>query len=184
MQRNGCRHIKWALLLAALLLLLCSCGEAEKEPELLEENAYTLADGQQVSVWRYPGDSKRLYRLADGTVLLAVDSRETLGETVTEYTSAFEALSDTAREAVAAACSAALPEIPIAQYLEEAYAQYAKDGAQFQCALISRSLFPSGASERVLYITLQATLPGVDGEERQETLTWAFDRETGEKIDG
>ena len=148
---------------------------------LVREEMLTLSDGTEVEVWINGGDNS--YRLSDGTELLREIKPSGPQNVYVGGVESFEQLSAPAQEAVAAYYAEQGLLYDAEEVLERAYAEYKDGGEDFSAYWLEQSVSPSASNERLMYFTTTVTLPVDSGEIYPVTLSAAFDRETGEKVD-
>lgn len=154
-----------------------SATSAGSDKILLEESVYIFEDGETVSIWQFPNDSKLLYLLSDGTELMATTvsgpgSLDQLPQATQDSISKFYAQNGT--------------EYNIEEYLEKAYVEYTslEDKSSFRCYYLQQDTFESGTNEQVVYCTTSLLLPLGQGDYEQYYITRAFDKESGASISG
>ena len=148
---------------------------------LVREEMLTLSDGTEVEVWINGGDNS--YRLSDGTELLREIKPSGPQNVYVGGVESFEQLSAPAQEAVATYYAEQGLLYDAEEVLERAYAEYKDGGEDFSAYWLEQSVSPSASNERLMYFTTTVTLPVDSGEIYPVTLSAAFDRETGEKVD-
>lgn len=141
-----------------------------------------LSDGTAVEIWdtAFFGTN---YILPDGTELLRENRPSGPQNVHVGGVEGFDQLSAPAREAVAAYYAEQGLLYDVEEVLERAYADYRDGGEDFSAYLVEQSVSPSASNERLMYFTTTVTLPVDSGEIYPVTLSAAFDRETGEKVD-
>ena len=146
------------------------------------EQGITLSDGTAVEIWdtAFFGTN---YILSDGTELLREIKPSGPQNVYVGGVESFDQLSDPAQEAVAAYYAEQGLRYDVEVVLERAYADYRDGGEDFSAYLVEQSVSPSASNERLMYFTTTVTLPVDSGEIYPVTLSAAFDRETGEKVD-
>lgn len=149
---------------------------------LLTPGAVTLADGTPVDRMDVTGAVR--YQLADGTELLVDDKASGPDGVHAGGLAGFDDLNGTAQERVMAYYrERGLLYDPLAE-LERAYAAYLAAPEDFLSPYMAgQRIYPSGATERVLYFITSVTLPVQGGVCYERRLSDAFDRQTGEHID-
>lgn len=174
----------------SLLLLVSACGSKTAETEnalaLVEENVYTFSDQTALSTWRYPNDSKLIYCLEGGTQLLAEDQISGPEGAAVGGVEALADLNEQAQQAITAYYDSQGAMYDLEEYLELAYADYLESGSpsEFRCYYIDQETAPSASNDTVIYFTTTVLLP--INQENAESLSYtrAFDKETGDVIDG
>ncbi len=142
----------------------------------LERSIMRLSDGTEIDVMRTPlfGD---WYRLSNGTELLCEDFSVNVGDNS----------SDTAAEAIEAYFAGNKP-YNISALLEAAYAEYRADPEGFAYHSVTFGVTPSAESERAAYFRATLSVANIVLSENSRTgeyteFGYAFDRETGERLD-
>jgi hypothetical protein len=177
------------ILFMFLILLVPGCGNtSEPAPALvlMEENVYTFSDGQIVSIWNYPKDSKSIYRLENGVELLAVSKIRGPENVFTGGSESIHDLSQTAQDRIIEFYRQQGALYSVEDYLEKAYAEYLGGMADptFKCYYIRQTTAPDGSNDTLIYFVTTVLLPLDQNEYDEIYLTRAFDRRTGELIDG
>lgn len=177
------------LLLIFLILFVSGCrntSERTSKPILMEENIYTLSNGEAVSVWKYPNDSKSIYRLENGVELLAVSEIRGPENIFTGYTESLQDLSQAAQDQIIEFYRQQGALYSVEDYLEKAYTEYIDSTADstFQCYYIEQTTAPDGSNDTLIYFVTTVLLPLGQDEYDSISLTHAFDRQTGDLING
>lgn len=186
-----CRFVRGQCLLLLIFLILFVSGcrntsERTSKPILMEENIYTLSNGEAVSVWKYPNDSKSIYRLENGVELLAVSEIRGPENIFTGYTESLQDLSQAAQDQIIEFYRQQGALYSVEDYLEKAYTEYIDSTADstFQCYYIEQTTAPDGSNDTLIYFVTTALLPLGQDEYDSISLTHAFDRQTGDLING
>lgn len=151
----------------------------------LTPNAASLRDGTPLDVFHWADGVT--YRLTDGTALLYV--RDTTGpeHVYTSGQEGYDDLSEAAQEKISAYYKDRGLLYSVEDELESAYANIPThvNGQPVPC--LGQDVSPNSSSERVIYFLTCLTLPVYGSRTANATevhLCDAFDRETGEHIDG
>ncbi len=187
-------------LLLVLLLALSGCkGSDVPEKVQVEEHAYTLFDGAEVSVWRYAEDripaeengseeetalhvaldSKRIYQLEDGTELLAT---RFLGPEPAEEVS-LEVLEPEVRACILGFAQAQRPLYDLEAYLEQAYAEQRRAPKEFRGYLLTQESHITAVDDTTVTVTVAVTLPLGNGEYHTDSSVYSFARNTGTLVE-
>jgi hypothetical protein len=152
----------------------------------MEEDIYTLSNGEAVSVWKYPNDSKSIYRLENGVELLAVSEIRGPENIFTGYTESLQDLSQAAQDQIIEFYRQQGALYSVEDYLEKAYTEYIDSTADstFQCYYIEQTTAPDGSNDTLIYFVTTVLLPLGQDEYDSISLTHAFDRQTGDLING
>lgn len=154
----------------------------------LNRGAVTLRDGTAIDVLTDDSPAgDRTYCLSDGAELLWARGPSGPEHHYVGGVESFDDLSEQAKGKVSAWYEAQGALFDEAAELEAAYAAWKAEGADFQCRMVEQNVSPSASSEKVMYFLTTVTLPYYGGEEAtvyELRRCDAFDRETGERIDG
>lgn len=171
------------LLIVVLGWIVIGCGCAQKSTHKFvveDAESYKFEDGTIVSLGSYQGSNRQIYRLENGTELLAEDEFFD-PQSFVENNSL--PLSSEAQANIVAFYEQQGPLYHLETYLELAYEEYCDDESKFECWLLSQNTIPSAASETVIYCTTELMLPLGEGNYDTYSLTQAFDKETGTALD-
>ncbi len=151
----------------------------------LEPDAAALRDGTPLDLFHWTSGVS--YRLKDGTDLLYV--RDSVGpeNSVVAGQESYDDLSETARQKVAACFRDRGLLYDVAEELEKSYAHYQTRSPNKPTPCVGQDISPAASNDRVMYFltTVDTPIHG-DGSANMEQMriSDAFDRETGERIDG
>lgn len=171
-------------LIAMLTVSGCSAGSPEyKIP--VQTKVYTFSDGENVSTWMFKNDNKIIYCLENDIELLATD---TVGPEhyICENAEPFDALSPEIQTYISSFYKQQGALYDVEEYLETAYAEYNRqeDKSQFRCYYLRQETFLSSSNEDTVFCTTTLRLPLNQEEYDEYSITSAFDRKTGTKING
>lgn len=152
----------------------------------LNRGAATMRDGTKIDVLEEHTWSRRIYRLANGTELLQVNTPYGPERSYVGGVEGFDDLSAAAQEQVSAFYRQRGLLYDEQAELEKVYALYQELGAGFRSGLVEQRVAPTASSGWVMYFITSVTLPA--GHENgnmvyELRLGDAFDRETGAHID-
>ena len=169
-------------LVLVTVLAFTGCGNRSAAPAkiLMKADAYTFADGESLSIWRYPNDNKQIFMLGNGTELLAVNIVGPENH-MEEDTMLFDDLEKDVQDRICAFYNQQGTVFDIDQYLEQAYTEYTEmeDKSLFRCYYLTQGSYISGMDDKRVYCTTSGLLP-VNGEDYQSySMEQAFDRTTG-----
>ena len=147
----------------------------------LVQNTVTLSDGTPLDAWK-TSLFGTTYRLRDGAELLCEDAPSGPENHFVANLESFDDLSEAAKSAVRQYYEeqGALYDLP--SELEKAWAEYREDPEGFSTHYISQDTSPAASSQRVMYFNTNVTLPVSGNTCEDDSLSAAFDRETGENI--
>ena len=170
------------------LFLTSSCGNDSADAhKLIQVNTavFTFSDGENVSTWKYPNNSKLLYLLQDGTEILATHTIRGPENAIVGGVEPIAALEQTAQDKIIAFYEGQGALYNLEEYLERAYAEYTleKSGATFQCDSLIQETVPSASNEEIIYCTTTLCLPLEQGIYDEYSLTRAFDKKSGDSLD-
>ena len=145
--------------------------------------ALTLADGTALD--RVDQSSRVCYELPEGPLLLWED-RAFGPDNVHNGRESFDDLSPRAQERVLAYYEQQGLLYDLQGELERAWAEYRAAGEpeDFQGYTVGQEIRPAGSNDRLMYFCTELTLPVEAGVVESRRLSAAFDRNTGEVIDG
>ena len=145
--------------------------------------ALTLADGTALD--RVDQSSRVCYELPEGPLLLWED-RAFGPDNVHNGRESFDDLSPRAQERVLAYYEQQGLLYDLQGELERAWAAYQAAGRpeDFRGFIVGQQIYPAGSNDRLMYFCTELTLPVEAGEVESRRLSAAFDRNTGEVIDG
>ncbi len=150
----------------------------ERSGFIVEDVAvYTFPDGKSVSTGAYPNDDKFIYRLDDGTEILAEEKNILLEETKT-----LQAMPTVVRKKMNAFYEQQGAPYNVEEYLLKAYKEHLSDTSAFRCYLLSQETVQSASSEVIVYCTTRILLPLGNGDYDEYFITRAFDKESGDVL--
>lgn len=171
------------LLVGALYLTGCGKEPEPPQPEwtLVQETAAVLPDGARVDLWHTDANSYNIYKLSDGTALLAVQGPNALGSVTTEGVDGFDALSADAKRAVQLYFDEQGTLYDVQKELEAAYAAYGTDWEDWTERVVVQEIRPVASSSRMMSFYTSLSVNGSPLPDYR--LGAVFDRETGKKIE-
>ena len=163
-----------------------------KKADYVRVNSYlsgekTLSDGTGVEVWKNTFDTS--YRLPDGTLLLLERDPSGPDNVTVGGTENFDDLGPAAQEEILGYYDGQGLLYDLDALLEEAYGVYQEDPDSFEGGMVEQRTHPTASGEEVVYYLTSVSLPAAWDNDygfiQYEIRTGqAFDRETGEKLEG
>ena len=170
------------VLVLVMVLAFAGCGNHSNTSSkiLVEGDAYTLADGESISIWKFPNDNKKIFTLRNGTELLAINivgpENHIEGDAML-----FENLEKNVQDSILTFYNEQGAMFDVNEYLEQAYTEYTEmeDKTQFRCYYLTQESFVSEIDDEVVCCTTSGILPVNCESYKNYSVVQAFDRKTG-----
>ena len=158
-----------------------------KKADYVRVNSYlsgekTLSDGTGVEVWKNTFDTS--YRLPDGTDLLLERDPSGPDNVTVGGTENFDDLGPAAQEEILGYYDGQGLLYDIDSQLEKAYESYRQNPDGFTDGVVGQEVVPTASGEEVVYYLTILSLPWDENTQYEIRTGQAFDRETGEKLEG
>ena len=182
--------IKRLFLVLVLVIGLCGCAQktedrfSDEKMILQNQEAYIMYDHTVVSQWTMGMMKQDYYCVeADGKLeeILVVD-HPAGPESMVHAGLSFDDLNETAKEAIGAYYDQQGLLYDVALEVQDAYEAFEQLGDNFKWHYISQTVWPTGATEKVIAFCTELIQYRGEEEVYQTWDTAIFDRETGERI--
>lgn len=173
--------MKKFFLMMLLVVAVFASGCTQRTERVLEEaDVYTFSDGEKVSVFRLQSpSSKRYYQLSDGTELLMPQ----IHLPIFDKDAPFQELDECVRQRILDFYQQQGAVCDIADLLEQAYAAYKADPADFSGLMLTQDTYLRIIDDQRVLCDTRGFYSTAGSDRTDYSVLQNFDKTTGEPIE-